>query len=636
MRRALLLTIALAAVWASSTAAEPLAAGGTYDIANLMEAAEQSFDLRTTDAVLLLDSEFVRLCPDGRRETTIHRIVRIATELAIEEYADVRVPYDSETSSLTVEALRTWRDGRWWPDATEISPTAVVETTPSALSYADDYTNVRETVLLHDGIELPCIIETRYTVSERRPPGLGADGLWVFAKDDPAVVSRFAVAVPSGIELKFAGVGAPEPTVTSAPTGEVEYVWETAPVDRLPRPLNEDPTDEAPYVVWSTWESWDALADALLASFDDAAVLSDALKDSVSEFAERQPTVWSVAEAVADFVGETTRVVRYPERFWAFSPRPAWRTWETAYGHRLDRAVLAAALFREAGCTATPTFVGRGYREIDPAVPSLARFQGIALSVLGPGLAAIYDPVEGTLAHGKAPVWGRAVWRLDDPSATPAPRCRPGVSELELVLTVEPDEEDGWTGTGFLRATNALSPYGRMIGLADEAKSYLGSLAECVIPGSEIIDWNVLVLEEEEVACGFSFSLELDEPDCEGRLHLVLASPAEGALGALPPNVHTYGERRRSSVRLVGPVTQTLTLRLKARDHELVYLPAPTTIENSVGSFVLTSDDGDNGQVTVTRTLAIRERTVEPARWPELRALLLEETDERNGLLLLE
>ena len=56
--------------------------------------------------------------------------------------------------------------------------------------------------------------------------------------------------------------------------------------------------------------------------------------DCVHQCGERlkhEPTLLAKAESVADYVNESTRIVRYNDRFWELSPRLAERVWETAF-----------------------------------------------------------------------------------------------------------------------------------------------------------------------------------------------------------------------------------------------------------------------------------------------------------------
>jgi hypothetical protein len=147
--------------------AETMGVSGGHDLDRLWAEAQAHYDLEAVDAVLLLESLHVTVAASGDRTTRIHRVVWIGSEVGVDDYADLRVPYNSGNSTLKVTALQTWRDGRWWPAKPAISPTAVVETLPFAMARADDYTSMRETMLLHDGVEIPCIMETAYEIAQK-------------------------------------------------------------------------------------------------------------------------------------------------------------------------------------------------------------------------------------------------------------------------------------------------------------------------------------------------------------------------------------------------------------------------------------------------------------------------------------
>lgn len=633
---AALAAAALGAV-ALPAAGAPKAARGGYDIGELMAAAEEAWDLSGLDAVVLVDSEEITLNQSGTRTTTVHRIVWMATELALETYADLRVPWNSATSGLDVKTLRTWRGGRWWPGESGVSETAVVETTPYAVRDADDYTTIRETMLLHDGVELPCVVETVYEVTERRPAGLGSDGLWVFSGQDPAVVSRFQLSVPAGTDIRFGtGNGAPEPSSFRTEDHGVGHAWEARLVDRHMMPPAPDPASCEPYVAWSTWADWKAMGEAIESSVRGGSALSEALRDSVVRLGENAPTRWSTTVAVADFIRETTRPVHYSDEYWSFSPRPASRTWETAYGHRTDRAVLAAALFREAGCSVSPAFRGRGPGAIDTSVPTLARFDGVLLWIEGEGLEACYDPETGDLARGRSSFRGRTSWitsERGDPRTGFADAGDGGT--LRVALTLEAGEE-GWSGDGFLGATGVLTPYAEITGLAGETEGHLSEVAGSVLSAGEISGIGVLVLEEDNVAAGFAIAAEMGEPDERGRIRLEIGDPAGGIAEALPADVHVSSATRGAPVRLPGALSETVTVRLHPGDLEVVRLPSDDLVENRTGRFALTVEEDQDGWIEVSRELEIESSTIPADRWHELRSLLLAASHERNRVILLE
>jgi hypothetical protein len=370
--------------------------------------------------------------------------------------------------------------------------------------------------------------------------------------------------------------------------------------------------------------------------------VNEALADSVANLVDGRPVPLARAEAVADFINETTRAVRYDDSHWQFAPREAVRTWNTAYGHRLDRAVLAAALFEEAGCAVTPAYLGAALCWTDDGVPTLARFDGLLLHM--DDIGALYDPLSGTLLQGRAGLTGRSLWlagRDDSPGLVVGEE----ISACELVLSVEPGEEEGWTGSGILVTTGALSCYGDVVGLAGEAGSHLSRVASAALAGASVEDHSLAVLKDERVVAGFSFSIDDPEPDDSGRTRFELGDPAGGLLASLPPHVHLYVEHRGSPVMLPDAVVQTLTLRIDVGDLEVVRVPEEVTLENDIGHFRLTVEH-EGSEITITREIAVGPSagddpsdgalTIGPAEWPSLRALLLEEADPRNRTILLE
>jgi hypothetical protein len=655
-RIAIIVALAVAGVLLSMgpSSAAPMDAVGKYDIGDLMERARATWDTDKLDAVILLDRESISLTEDGAMTTRVHRIVWMSTELALETYGDLRVPWNSETSELRVVSLRTWRDDMWWPDESEISGTAVVPTIPGAVQRAADYTGIRETMLLHDGVELPCIVETVYEVTER-PLELpvnwaraihgadaevpnGRDGMWVFQRYDPCVVSRLDVSVPAGLDLRHEALDGAPPSPISERSEQhgIRYTWEMQELGRAPRPLTDHPEAYSARVIWSTWPDWRTLGYALLATFDGAAVLSETLEDSVEALVAHEPSDWSRAQAVAEFISETTRPVRYPDRFWQPAPRPAGRTWETAYAHRLDRAVLAAALFRETGLVAHPLYLGsaRGMAE-SPTVASLSQLDGPFLAIEGPGLRAVYDPVASTLTHASDAARALATWTLDGNGGPPSDPAPTKTAEFELLMEVV-QEEEGWSGTGYLSASGCMSPHARMLGLEDEASRHLAALATSALPGAELSQWSALEFGPERVVCGFTFGFDAGEPDDHGRCALEVGDPSGSVLSRMPADVHLYAAERESPVILCSPLRQTLTLRIMLEDTEAVYVPEDVSISNAVGRFSLTAKSDDDGTLTLKRALELESSRFEPSQWPALRELLLAETHERNRTLLVE
>ncbi|MCU0640399.1 MAG: DUF3857 and transglutaminase domain-containing protein, partial [Candidatus Krumholzibacteria bacterium] len=418
---------------AGTPAASPASMGVSsgHDLDALWKSAGKDFDLSKHDAVLLLESARVTILGGGARRTTIHRVVWIGTDVGIDTHADLRVPWNSATSTFSVTKLRTWRDGRWWPDETRVSPTAVVETLPFAVALADDYSAMRETMLLHDGVGIPCIMETEYTIEETAPGPGGADGFFLLACREPAVLVEYLVEVPGGAPFAFhSGNGAPAPAESPNPQpsgaavngGMKTYRWSVERSGGLGFPRIADASSYAPYASWSTWKDWDDPGDLFAKCFDKAASIEGALADTLSSRLAFEPADAAKAAKIASLVSEWTRPVHCDSRLRLFSPRPAARVYETAYGDALDRAVLAAAMMRAAGLEARPVFRSAELGGVDAGVAGFSRFGEVFVCVTGDRFDAVYDPLESSLMTRPGMNWGRTVWK---PGTGKAPQLRP-------------------------------------------------------------------------------------------------------------------------------------------------------------------------------------------------------------------
>lgn len=630
--------ILLLSVFVTPAGATDMGSSEGYDLDDLWTRAQNTFDLSRQDAIVLLESRHVSFTPEAQ-VTQVHRVVWIGTGAVVRTYADLRIPYNSASSDFTVLKLRTWRDGRWWPDPEEISPTAVVETLPFAVAQADDYTTMREIMLLHDGVELPCIMETAYEIREHNRAQRLGDGLWVFSQRDPAVLVELKISTSEGSAFVFESAnGAPEPVITPESGGKT-YAWTMDNVEKLGVPLVADPAAYKPHVVWSTWLDWKtSLGRAIYSSFNEAAEAGDALADTVAQRIENAPSPVAAARVVAEYVKESTRDIHYDTRFWAFAPRPASRTWETAYGHALDRAVLAAALFRDAGLVAEPIYISRGRGAFSTKVPGLSRFEHMMLRVSGKDFDAIYDPEGGTFTEGKRPFWGRVVWKPFDggsPAAEPEYGTSPSPSRIEVVLNVEPDGEKGWAGSGYLGTGGVFCPYDEMKGLDGESLDYVGRVAASLLSGADVGGCNPDDFSGDRVTVGFRFTAAAGEPDGMGRTRIELGNPVGGITSQLPRDVSLYHESRESPVFLPGVMTQRIRVRIGTGKREVVHLPEPRRLKNDVGSYTL-EVTRENGWVTIDETVGLDSAIVSPEAWPQLRALLLEAQDTSGRTVLLK
>jgi hypothetical protein len=609
------------------------------EIREMLNAASQVYDLEKEDAVILLDDFQVEMTPIGTMKTSVHTIVRIANHIGREHYADLRIPFDASKQNFVVTALNTWCG----EECIKSDSTAIVETLPFALSTAYDYANMREMILMHDGIELPCVIETAYYIEDtppfNSPPAKlgGIEGTWIFAKGDPVLQSRFSLTVPKGNKPKiFVSKEVNKKDVATSESGQQTYTYEMNNLPALPSPHTIDPAAYLPHVTWSTWKDWNELGNTIKSSFESCIELNDALKDSLSVLLDGAWTTSEKAKRIAKFVDTSTRYISYPEENWLWSPRQATRTYETGYGHRLDRAILAGALFKEAGFMVFSIMRGKGYGDINEGVASISRMDGFAIWIShADGVEAYYDPVSSTVYNGLEPIFGRTIWfpgSGDDPEVRW--RGEGTLSSLDLNLNIKYDsEKKQWHGTGFYNATNWLNPFGDMEGIGNEASTYIKKVISGVIADAEIVDYSPVKFNRFELSVGFEFTASVGDGDNYGRHQLIIGEPKGGLYDKLPSDVDLAIEQRESPVILAGLINQKISFRIDTDGIEMVYSPDERQIESDAGKFHLSAEKRDDC-IIINRNLMLSSFRYDSKDWQLLRELLLTDRGERSRKLL--
>ncbi|NQU06084.1 MAG: DUF3857 domain-containing protein [Calditrichaeota bacterium] len=610
-----------------------LQAADQSEINEMLQAARETYDLEKEDAVILLDDYRVEILPDGRVRTTVHQIIWIANSRARGHYADLRIPFDASRQNFVVTALNTWRG----EECIKSDSTAIVETLPFSLRTAYDYANMREMILMHDGIELPCVVETAYYIEDKEAKRKGVEGLWVFAKHDPVLQSRFGLTVADDkMPSIFVSEEVSTREVSASESGQIVYKYEMNKLPALPSPDTVDPAAYMPHVSWSTWDNWNELGEDLIASFESGLELNDALKDSLSVLLDGAWTMSEKAKRIAAFVDASSRYVNYPKDKYLWYPRPAKRTYETAYGHRFDRAILAGALFKEAGFMVFPIFKGEGYGKIDEEAPCLSRMDGIAVWIShADGVEAYYNPVSSEVHNGLAPIFGRSIWfpgSGEDPNVKW--RGEGTLSNLDLKLSVKYDaENEQWQGSGFYCASNWLNPFGDMEGLSNEASNYLQKVVSDVIVDAEIVDYSPVKFNRFELSVGFEFTAPIGDEDDYGRRQIIIGEPKGGLYDKLPSDVDLSKEYRGAPVVLAGLINQTISFRLDTDGLEIVYSPDESPIRNDIGEFQLSNEKREDC-VIITRSLSLSSSKYDSEDWQMLRKLLLTDRSDRSRTLL--
>jgi hypothetical protein len=614
---------------------------GLYNLSELHRQADSAYQMSGEDAVLLLDKHHITRYDDGRIETYVHGAIWIRENVAIDNYGDHRIPYDSERTEFTVNTLRTYRDNQWW----ETGETGIVETLPYALRNAYDYTNIREMLLLHNGIELPCLLEVAYTITDKEPFRPGYDYRWMFQKHDPAVRSEFGVTLPESDTLISYAFDVDGKYQISYQEDGSTYTWTLGPLPALPYPTPDYVALFTPYVEWGTWESWEELASDVKAAFRNSISFSEETSSDLDSIMR-----WSVEHAdylerIGKYLSENTRFTDYDMSFFMWHPRTPQRVLETGYANIIDRLRVIAAVFENDNRMEAPEdyrgFVLYGHGSGRGSVPGVSWVDAIRYSSGWEDQLAI-DPsaciVTRDTRESIADQWTHVLLLDDTPeletTLNPLAGVRNDVSAYSVIANVGLGESDSvLVGSGSLTTTNGLSVFDQIAGYLDvPSKRFIEAEIGSIFNGVQITDYSVEAVGPDKVKIGYEFKISLTAPDEFDRYQITLKSAKSGLNSVLRPNVSAYQQELDVPVFIPCEYSEAVTIRIDPDGLDLVYVPEFDTIMTSAGGQLIHVIQ-DSSYVQVMKRTRIYQNTVEPPNWSELRPLLLEHEARRNSVI---
>ena len=571
------------------------------------------------DAVVRHLEHHFMLSPDGTRAHRVHQVTHVVTDYAIDELGDPRLVHNAVGQRLSVLKAETrMRDGT----VVAAKPNSVNETTPDVLATAPAYSDLRETVVSHVGMETGCVNELEYeVVGPTSPAPLWAEVPLNLAFPVERLVVR--VTVPPTGRLVWACVGCQvRPVSASTPEGaETTFSWSRLPAYGLHEsaPGSRPPIAGQPRLVLSTAPSWKALSDDLAARFAAASTPTAAVRAKADELLAGLATTEDRLARLQRFVASDLATVDWPLDQLGFSPAPAGIVLERSYGHTLDKAALLAALLQAAGIPARGALVSRDHL-LAAEVPALAQLTE-AWVIADAGGTRWLSPAAVHRGDGRAHLEGRWVLRLGAERPTPLDLGEAGgeanrsLVKAELALTAEGRVE----GTLRVTATGTYDPF-----VDVEADKGGHALAVGLAGGLQAGDWDTAcdgcfadAVRLGPEASVFVLKGGIKAGDGDRVREVPLPWPPYSQLAGLA----LHHKNRSTIIQLRSRGVEESEVELTLPDGWDVASPLPAaSLESPVGSVTVRSER-KGPKLTITRKLRLAKRIIEPADYPHLRAL---------------
>lgn len=339
----------------------------------------------------LVDQQ-IQLLPSGR--TTFRRnAVQALSGRGLEKASHISLGFDPSFQSLTLHAVNVHREGHV-QDRLRTTAIKVLQR-ETDLEYRMYDGSKTVDIVLAD-VRPGDVVEYAYSIRGTNPLLLGKESGGLDMRWGLSVhhLYRRLLVPASGPELTFRShLGDFQPQIGTH-NGWTEYNWaatDVAPVTKE----NDAPRwyDPYPYVEWTTFKDWGAVARWAAPLYAVPRDLGSDLQHEVARIAAAQSSPDLRLAAVLEFVQSNIRYLGIEIGQGSYQPRSPQRVFRNRYGDCKDKVLLAIVMLRALGIKAEPALVNTVRRHtIADALPSPNAFDHVIVKAQIDGTDFWLDP----------------------------------------------------------------------------------------------------------------------------------------------------------------------------------------------------------------------------------------------------
>ena len=333
--------------------------------------ASYLINLADEQAIYLLDQEIRKVYPNGTSSYTVHKIVQINTEDAMQKFASMEIYYIPERENVKILTATVILPDGERVEATDIHDYSV--SSESARLYYDYVSRVVSFPALEPG----AIIDFEYTV-EQTGENIFADYFWeqfFFGNYETTIISEYVLITPENIKLNISNP--PDIDVEVLPGKDyITHIFRKNNIDGILNEPRMPPLAEILNTVKvTTFESWDEVGRWYWNLSKDQMVTDAQIKRKVYELTHNKETIEEKVESIYNFITKEIRYVGLEFGIGGYKPRKATRTFSTHYGDCKDKGVLFMTMLKEIGVESDMVLIrSRSKGIIDYDLPLLGVF----------------------------------------------------------------------------------------------------------------------------------------------------------------------------------------------------------------------------------------------------------------------
>ncbi len=569
-------------------------------------AAGLLFSLPAHDARFLKLEITYTLNADGSWDMAYKHQVRLDTYYAVNRaLGETFIVYNPEFQKLEVlTSETTMADGR-----KVASPAnAFNEVLPFAAQGFADFSNLREMVVTHTGLERGAVIDLEYRIHTQAGFLPVFSGREILSRDFPVDKFRLEIDVPAGQALRYRVFGSPVQAKVSDSGAGKAYAFELA---SLPPAAHEAlaPAGSEPAVVFSTAADWPRA----LALAADPAPLPAALADKVEKMKAQSPARVDLVAALQNAVAVEMKNCGLGVDATGWRVRPLERVVQGNYGTRLEKALLLRALLKKAGIEAEllATAVGP---DLAADAPTPLQLGGFWLKAGAAPHALYLDPCHEQNEFFPYGLQERVAWNLERQAPEKLPASGWEENGVEISGTVQLDAAVA-SGTLMVAVRGMFNRYGEAT--ADNGK-FIAEVLKKSFPIDKAEIKKLLQLTRREIRAEVTFSGKWLKEAGSGYFAVDACR-----LPGLAENMIIL-EKRESPLAPEAPFRVSLQLDIEpAAGLKLEYAAPGLERKNALGYFSRGLAVEKSGRLRFSQSVAIYKALIGPEQYPLLRELLL-------------
>jgi tetratricopeptide (TPR) repeat protein/transglutaminase-like putative cysteine protease len=346
----------------------------SVDVAALMKKTPKADPDKIDRARVLLDSEVVRVLPNGLSESFQQRVVEIVDERGAREEATADIRYTPDTQSIDVRAARVYKRSG---EVIEVSPAGERDVSEPWYGL---YYDVKAQVIDFDALEPGDVIDLEYIISDVARRNMFADyfgDLHVMQEDVPRVESRYVLIAPQHKTLYFNQPRLKNLQRSVENRGEdTIYKFVASDTPKIdPEPGMPGFTELAAYLHVSTYKTWGDVAEwyrgLVTEQLQSSPQIDAAVDAAVKGITDERQKI----RAVYDLVVKKTRYVGLEFGIHGYQPYRVPQIFARKFGDCKDKASLMLVMLRRIGVEASMVLARtRHGGDLDAEPASLAPF----------------------------------------------------------------------------------------------------------------------------------------------------------------------------------------------------------------------------------------------------------------------